>query len=258
MKPEPNNMLLLKPFFILLLALLSASCATVGGPPNPDDPLESFNRSMFAFNETLDSYAIKPVARGYKAITPEFVDTGISNFFSNLDDILVIINDLLQLKFEQALKDFARFVYNTTFGLGGFIDVATGFGLPKNNEDFGQTLGYWGVPSGPYLVLPILGPSSVRDAAGFAVDVSYFDPVFTSIDDDATRWSAVSLKFIDIRADLLSASNIIDETAPDKYAFVRDAWIQRRQNLVHDGNPPEAFSEEELFGDDLFEDDLKR
>ncbi len=252
------NDTMLKSHFIFLLALLASSCATVDGPPNPDDPLESYNRAMFAFNETVDEYAVKPVAKGYKAITPQFVDTGISNFFSNLDDILVIINDLLQGKFEQALKDLARFIYNTTFGLGGFIDVATGFGLPKNHEDFGQTLAYWGVGSGPYVVLPILGPSTVRDTAGFAVDVSYFDPVFNSIDETGTKWSAAAVKFIDIRADLLSAGNIIDETAPDKYAFIRDAWLQRRKNLIYDGNPPDEFSEEELFGDDLFSDDIKR
>lgn len=234
------------------------SCATIEGPANPDDPYESFNRSMFAFNEGLDKYALKPLAKGYQAVTPDFVDTGVSNFFSNLDDILVVINDLLQLKFKQAAKDFSRFVYNTTFGLGGLIDFATGFGLPKNNEDFGQTLGYWGLDAGPYLVLPIVGASSVRDAVGFAVDSTQFDPVFQSIDDEATKWSLISLKYIDIRADLLSATNIIDETAPDKYAFIRDAWIQRRLNLVHDGNPPEEFSDEDLFEDDLFTDDIKR
>lgn len=249
---------MLQKIFLLISVLILPSCATVEGPANPDDPLESFNRSMFAFNEGLDKYAIKPVAKGYKAITPEIVDTGISNFFSNLDDILVIINDLLQLKFEQALKDTARFIYNTTFGLAGFIDVASHFGLPKNNEDFGQTLGYWGMPAGPYLVLPLLGSSSIRDAAGLAVDLGVIDPIFNTIDDSPTKWGLATVKFIDIRADLLSASNIIDETAPDKYAFIRDAWLQRRNNLVHDGNPPDAFDEAELFGDDLFTDDLKR
>ena len=238
-----------------LICLLSA-CATVQGPPNPDDPFESFNRSMFAFNEGVDTYALKPLAKGYKAITPAPVDTGITNFFSNIDDILVIINDLLQLKFEQAAKDFTRFVTNTTLGLGGFFDVATGFGLPKNNEDFGQTLGYWGVEAGPYLVLPIIGASSVRDGFGFVVDSTQFDPVF-HIDDDKARLGLATLKYVDLRADLLPATAIIDQTAPDKYAFIRDAWIQRRQNLVHDGNPPDDLDEDELFGDDLFEDDLK-
>lgn len=249
---------MIKRLTLMCIAILMQACATVDGPANPDDPYESFNRSMFAFNEGLDKYALKPLAKGYQAVTPDFVDTGVSNFFSNLDDILVVINDLLQLKFKQAAKDFSRFVYNTTFGLGGLIDFATGFGLPKNNEDFGQTLGYWGLDAGPYLVLPIVGASSVRDAVGFAVDSTQFDPVFQSIDDEATKWSLISLKYIDIRADLLSATNIIDETAPDKYAFIRDAWIQRRLNLVHDGNPPEEFSDEDLFEDDLFTDDIKR
>lgn len=252
------NMKMIKRMLILVTGLMLQSCATVEGPPNPDDPYESFNRSMFAFNEGLDKYALKPLAEGYKAVTPAPVDTGITNFFSNLDDIIVIINDLLQLKFEQALRDTSRFIWNTTFGLAGFIDVATGFGLPKNSEDFGQTLGYWGVGHGPYLVLPVLGASGARDAVGFAVDASEFDPVFDEIDGDA-RYAVIGLKYVDIRADLLSATNVIDQTAPDKYAFIRDAWMQRRLSLVHDGNPPEQYNEEDLFEEeDLFTDDIKR
>lgn len=234
------------------------ACTTLDGPPNPDDPYESFNRSMFAFNEGLDKYALKPLAEGYKAVTPDVIDSGVTNFFSNLDDVLVLINDLLQLKFEQALRDFSRIVWNTTLGLGGFFDVATHFGLPKNNEDFGQTLGYWGVDAGPYLVLPVIGASSVRDAIGFTADTALFDPVYEVFEDDNTRNAMVVLKYVDIRADLLSATNVIDETAPDKYALIRDAWIQRRQNLVYDGNPPLDIDESDLFEDDLFTDDIKR
>lgn len=247
---------------ITLMCLLSA-CATVEGPANPDDPYESFNRSVFAFNEAIDSYALKPVAEGYQAVTPEIVDTGITNFFSNLDDIVVIINDLLQLKFEQAARDLSRFMYNTTFGLFGFFDVATSFGLEKNNEDFGQTLGYWGVGDGPYLVLPVFGPSNARDAVGFVVDSSEFDVVLDELE-DAELYTAVTLKVVDARADLLGAINIIDETAPDKYAFLRDAYLARRNLLVHDGSPPDDglsdddFSEEELFEDELFEEELER
>jgi phospholipid-binding lipoprotein MlaA len=212
---------------------------------------------MYVFNDNLDTYAIKPIAKGYKAITPDIVDTGVTNFFSNIDDIIVLINDILQLKFKQATSDSARIVFNTVIGLAGLIDVSTEFGLPKHNEDFGQTLGYWGVGSGPYLVLPVFGSSNIRDAAGFTVDTAEFDPL-TMIPEESDRYLAISLKYIDIRADLLSASNIIDETAVDRYAFTRDAWTQRRKNLVYDGNPPAGPSDEELFGDDLFKDDIKR
>ena len=231
-------------------------CTTIEGPANPDDPFESFNRSMYAFNETLDEYAMKPIAEGYQAITPDAVDTGITNFFSNLNDVLVLINDLLQLKIDQALATSARIVFNSTFGLFGIMDVATDFGLAKHDEDFGQTLGYWGVESGPYLVLPFFGPSSVRDGIGFVVDsFAEHDLVY---DDMSTKDATglIAVKYIDIRADLLKAKDIVDETALDPYAFIRDAWVQRRQNKVYDGNPPE--DEDDLFEDDLFEDDIIR
>lgn len=241
----------------MLCTLLCSGCATIDGPPNPDDPFESFNRSMYEFNETLDIYVLKPVAKGYQAVTPDAVDKSITNFFSNLDDVLVIFNDIFQLKFEQLASDTARFVFNTTFGLLGFIDVATDFGLPKHKEDFGQTMGYWGVESGPYLVLPFFGPSSVRDGAGFVVDSTELDVVFDDMS-EAHTYGMYSLKYIDKRADLMRFTNIVEETAPDPYAFIRDAWKQRRQNLVYDGDPPDDFSEEDLFEDDLFTDDIKR
>jgi phospholipid-binding lipoprotein MlaA len=249
-----------KPVFIILMlcSMLFSGCATVEGPSNPDDPFESFNRSMYAFNDTLDVYVMKPVAKGYQAITPDPIDRGISNFFSNLDDVLVLFNDLFQLKFGQAASDTARFVINSTVGLLGFIDVATDIGLPKHNEDFGQTLGYWGVDSGPYLVLPFFGPSSVRDGVGLAVDLTIENELYYDNMSDPHRRGMFMLDAIDTRADLLSATNIIDETAPDPYAFIRDAWIQRRQNLVYDGDPPEEFSDDELFEDDLFTDDIQR
>lgn len=243
---------------LMLLTLLCSGCATIEGPPNPDDPFEGFNRAMYEFNDTLDIYLVKPVSKGYQAVTPDAVDKGVTNFFSNLDDILVMINDLLQLKFRQFASDSARFVFNTTFGLLGFIDVSTEFGLPKHEEDFGQTLGYWGADSGPYLVLPVFGPSSVRDGIGFAVDsVTELNIVY----DDMSRaheYGMFSLKYVDKRADLLSASKIVEETAPDPYSFIRDAWMQRRKNLVHDGNPPDDFDDDALFEDDLFTDDIKR
>ncbi len=239
----------------LALVITCSGCATLEGPENPDDPYERFNRSMYAFNDTIDVYAMKPIAKGYQTITPDAVDKGISSFFSNLDDIIVLINDLLQLKLQQAASDATRIVFNTFFGLLGFIDVSTGVGLPKHNEDFGQTLGYWGVGSGPYIVLPFLGPSSVRDGIGFTVDTAEFDLINNELN-GKEKYGVLAVKYIDKRADLLSATNIIDETSPDPYAFIRDAWVQRRLNLVHDGAPPDdEFSDEELFEDDLLMDD---
>ncbi len=235
---------------------LSTGCATLDGPENPDDPLERYNRSMFAFNDAVDRAAIKPIAKGYDFIMPSFANKGVSNFFSNIDDIVVFVNELLQFKVNAALATSARFIYNTTFGLLGFIDVAKHMDLPKQNEDFGQTLAVWGVPRGPFVVLPILGPQTVRGTAGFAVDSIYFDPVFNNLTTEESL-ASLTVKFIDVRASLLKASNIL-ETTPDQYAFTRDAWLARRQFLIYDGNPPEEFSEEDLFeDDDLFKDDLK-
>lgn len=236
--------------------LLSTACATVE-VPNPDDPFESYNRTMYNINDKIDTYAIKPIAKGYKAITPGAVDTGVSNFFSNIGDVVVLVNDIFQLKFHQAASDLTRIVFNTFIGLGGLIDVSTEFGLPKHNEDFGQTLGYWGVGSGPYLVLPIIGSSNIRDSAGFVVDTAEFDPL-QNIPDKSERYNAIGLKYIDLRADLINASNIIDETAIDRYAYTRDAWKQHRKNLVYDGHPPQQQTDQELYGDDLFKDDIKR
>jgi len=240
---------------LLITILFSSGCATIEGPANPDDPFESFNRSMFAFNENVDKYAFKPVAKGYNFIMPDAASKGVSNFFSNVDDIVVFANQLLQFKIAAAIATSARIVFNTTFGLLGLIDVATEMDLHKHNEDFGQTLAVWGVPSGPYLVLPILGPLNVRDTAGLAVDWTYFDPIFQRQTLRASI-ATLTIKYIDIRAGLLKASNILDETVPDKYAFVRDAWKLRREFLIYDGNPPQDFTEEELFDDeDLFKDD---
>lgn len=250
-----NNNKLLLSCLLSIIVLLSSGCATIEGPANPDDPFESFNRSMFQFNDNVDKYAFKPAAQGYNFIMPSFASKGVSNFFSNVDDIVVFFNQLLQFKLAEAASTSARFVFNTTFGLLGLIDVATHMDLPKYNEDFGQTLAVWGVESGPYLVLPFIGPRTVRDTAGLAVDWTFFDPVFNR---QTIQQSLVTLtvKYIDIRAGLLKASNIIDETVPDRYAFVRDAWLLRREFLIYDGNPPEEFSDEELFeDDDLFKDD---
>ena len=250
-----NNNNFLPTLLIFISCLLASGCATVDGPPNPDDPFESFNRSMFAFNEGVDKYAFKPAAKGYNFIMSNAASKAVSNFFSNIDDIVVFFNEILQFKFAAATATSARFDFNSSFGLLGLIDVASDMDLPKHNEDFGQTLAVWGVDSGPYLVLPLLGPMTVRDTAGLAVDWTYFDPIFNR---QTLKQSLVTLtiKYIDMRAGLIKASNILDDTVPDKYAFIRDAWMLRREFLIYDGNPPETFSEDELFDDeDLFNDD---
>lgn len=249
---------------ILTLCLICSTaflqaCATVDGKGDPNDPLEGFNRAMYSFNDGVDRYVLKPVARGYDAVTPAPVQKGVSNFFSNLDDVVVIVNDLLQFKFKRAARDTGRFLVNSTLGLFGLIDWASDMGLEKNNEDFGQTLGYWGVPEGPYVVLPFLGPSTLRDTGGLYVDTAYLDPVYNELHEDwpppsrentDAVWGMTILKTIDTRAKLLKAEKIMDQAALDPYIFLREAYLQRRKNLVYDGNPPveePIFNESELF-----------
>lgn len=226
---------------LLLASLLLGGCATNG---DRRDPLEPLNRGIYQFNESVDKAVIKPVAQGYKEVLPQPVRTGVANFFSNLDDVLVLLNDLLQFKLERAAGDFSRIVWNTTAGIAGLFDVATEFGLEKHNEDFGQTLGYWGLGDGPYLVLPILGPSSLRDGLGRVVDWQ-FDPL-TNHHDVADRNVAAVVKIEDTRARLLETDKVLDEAALDPYVFVRDGYLQRRRGLVYDGNPPRPkFDEDE-------------
>lgn len=228
-----------RPLLVGLLATTLTGCATVGTEyRDPRDPWEPFNRAMYEFNDGLDRAIIKPVAQGYKAVVPTPVDKGITNFFANLSDVRSAANNLLQLKVTRAASDVGRVVINTTVGVLGFIDVATNMNIPRYNEDFGQTLGVWGVSSGPYLVLPFFGPSSGRDAVGTAVDW-YADPV-TYVDSDALRWGLRAVRIVDRRADLLGASRVLEEAALDPYRFVREGYLQRRQNDVYDGNPPET------------------
>jgi phospholipid-binding lipoprotein MlaA len=218
---------------LALGALLLGGCATNG---DPRDPLEPLNRGIYQFNDAVDRGIMKPVAKGYKAVLPQPVRTGVGNFFSNLDDVVVLLNDLLQFKFGQAASDFSRLVWNTSVGILGLIDVATPMDLPKHNEDFGQTLGRWGVGNGPYLVLPLLGPSNLRDTVGLVVDYRV-DPVYQQ-DDMADRNTAVVLRAIHKRSVLLGAEDVVQEGALDPYSFVRDAYLDRRRNLVYDGKPP--------------------
>jgi phospholipid-binding lipoprotein MlaA len=218
----------------LLLAATLAGCATAGG--NPADPLEPFNRAMFRFNDAVDGAVIKPVAKGYRAVVPGIVRTGVSNFFSNLEDVWISVNNVLQGKFQEGFEDFGRVLINSSFGVAGIFDFASDMGIQKHNEDFGQTLGRWGVGSGAYLVLPILGPSTVRDGSAFLLDTQA-DLVF-QIGDVRTHNSLYGTRAISNRANLLDASSVLEEAALDKYSFVRDYWLQRRRNLVYDGNPP--------------------
>jgi phospholipid-binding lipoprotein MlaA len=193
---------------------------------------------MYRFNQGFDDNVGKPVAKAYQKVTPTWMDKGISNFFSNLDDVVVLCNDLLQFKFAQAASDTARLFFNTTVGLLGFIDVASHMDLPKHREDFGQTLGYWGVPNGPYFVLPFLGPSTLRDSAGLGTDYILFDPVTNRVPKKRTRYGLLVVDFVDTRADLLQASRLLQEAALDPYVYTREAYLQRRRYYIYDGNPP--------------------
>lgn len=226
-------------FSLISVVILMTGCASIDGPADPRDPLESYNRAVYKFNEGFDNNVAKPIAGFYNDAVPAPVNKGVTNFFSNLDDVIVLANDLFQLKFPQAAQDLSRIFFNTTIGLYGFIDVATFLDLPKHNEDFGQTLGYWGVPPGPYFVLPFLGPSTIRDSVGLGTDYAYFDPAFNMIEDTPTSWSLAGLRFIDRRADLLGMSNLLGIAALDPYIFTREAYLQRRRSLVYDGNPPQ-------------------
>jgi len=212
---------------------LLAGCATSG---NPKDPIEGFNRAMFAFNEGLDSAIVRPVAVGYEAVLPSPVRTGVTNFFGNIADLLIGVNNLLQGKAPEALSDLGRVVINSTIGILGTFDVASDMGLEKHNEDFGQTFGRWGVGSGAFVVIPVFGPSTARDTVGLVLDIAA-DPL-TQVRASDGRDVLRVLRAVNARANLLPADKVVEEAALDKYSYVRDAFLQRRRNLVHDGNPP--------------------
>lgn len=232
---------------LLTLSMLSG-CATQANK----DPLEGLNRGIYKFNDVADKAVIKPVAMAYKAVAPTPVRKGINNFFSNLNSITTVFNDLLQFKFAHAFTDAGRFVINSTFGLAGIIDLASMDKIAIHKEDFGQTLGYWGVGNGAYLVLPLLGPSSVRDFTGLVVDTTLTDPVtyVNNIGQTSLYYQIRTAQFIDKRTELLTATDLVDEASLDPYAFMRDAYLQRRENLVEDGK-----GSKELIKDDFEEAD---
>lgn len=241
----------------LCTVFMLTGCA--GNPKNPDDPFEGWNRGAQTFNDNLDKYVMKPVAQGYRWITPNFVDRGITNFFNNIGDIGVSINDFLQFKFKQGGMDTGRFLVNTTVGVAGFVDVADKIGLPKHDEDFDQTLAVWGTPMGPYLVLPFIGPSSPRGMGGLAGDALMSPFTYAFLPSEAI-YSALSAGLsatdaIDIRADLLEEVDIASEAAVDRYDYFKNAYLQHREFLIHDGNVPEEESGYDLDFDEEFDED---
>ncbi len=233
---------------LVVAASLLCGCATAPRPMNKEDHWQGFNRGVYKFNDTLDRAALKPVAKGYKKVLPNWVRTGIGNFFDNLDTPTTIVNQLLQGKAKLAAKDTGRFLMNTIVGLGGFIDVATKAGLDRHDEDFGQTLAVWGVPSGPFLELPLLGPSDLRDAPSRLVD--YFTHPLYYADMKWQEQTAIkAVEVVQQRSELLSLDATL-QNAFDPYDFMRNAWVQRREYLIFDGDPPQEALIDESGGDD--------
>jgi phospholipid-binding lipoprotein MlaA len=216
--------------FLLGLHALLVGCATVGASTDPRDPWEGYNRKVWRFNEAIDQAVLQPVARGYQAAVPEVVRTGVGNFFGNISDVWSFVNNALQLKPRESVHTLARVGINTTVGLLGLVDVASRVDLPRYREDFGQTLGFWGLPSGPYLVLPLLGPSTLRDTAAFPVDRQ--GDLVGWVQDNPARLGLTGLRLVDLRADVLQAGRVIEGAALDKYTFVREAYLQRRRGVA--------------------------
>ena len=241
---KPSTPWAVHPAALLLGAALLSGCAT-GPNANPADPLEPYNRSMNSFNENVDKAVLKPVATAYRDVTPQPLRTGVTNFFANLGDAWSFVNNILQAKPEGALHSFWRVVINSTMGLGGVLDVASEAGIDRHKQDFGLTLGHWGVPTGPYLVLPLLGPSTVRDTAALPVDF-YVGDLVDQVDDMGVRNSLYGLRIINTRANLLGTTSVIETAALDRYSFTRDAYLQLRSGAkagagADDGKLPEDY-----------------
>lgn len=237
---------------LVLTALLGAGCASTGDAGDSRDPFESFNRKVHSFNTALDEAILAPVARGYRDNVNPVFRYSVRSFFSNLEDVWTGANNLLQGKPVAAVRDATRVLLNTTFGFLGLADPASEMGFPKQREDFGQTLGVWGVPAGPYIVLPFFGPSSGRDAVGFGVD-SFGDPLPEIFEVTSDQVGARAFRIVDTRESLLDASRLLPGIALDEYSFIRDAYLQRRRSLVYDGDPPwddEPGPKDDGWGDD--------
>jgi phospholipid-binding lipoprotein MlaA len=229
---------------LIVVATALPGCAT---PQNPD-PLEPWNRKVFAFNEAVDSAVLKPVATTYRDVVPSPVRKAATNFFSNVQDAWSAVNLVLQGRFRDGASDFLRFGTNTVFGLLGFIDVASELGLERHNEDFGQTLGKWGFGPGAYIVWPILGPSTVRDSIALPIELQATPE--TWVTPVSARNSLTATRLVNTRSNLLQATSLLDDAAMDKYSFLRDAYLQRRRSLVYDGNPPEEEAPYDEYKDD--------
>jgi phospholipid-binding lipoprotein MlaA len=228
---------------VVLAAALAATLTGCATGPNPRDPYENFNRAVFRFNDAIDENALKPAATAYKRVLPTFVQTGVGNFFGNLSDVWSSANNLMQGKGEAGMSDFMRVAVNSTFGVFGVFDIASEAQMPKHNEDFGQTLGVWGLKQGPYLMLPLLGPSNVRDTLALPVDFSADLWTYTFPVDQ--RNIGIATRIIDKRAALLDASDLMEEAALDRYEFVRDSYIQLRESKVRDGESRPRTSEDD-------------
>jgi phospholipid-binding lipoprotein MlaA len=239
-------------YMTLALAATALTGCTTVATPTQGDPWEGLNRTVFKFNDTVDTYALKPVAKGYQWAVPQPVRTGVTNFFSNIGDVYIAVNNLLQLKVADGVGDIMRVTINTMFGVGGLFDVATLAKLPKHTSDFGVTLGHYGVPAGPYLVLPLLGPSTVRDAVGSIAD--YYGNPLTYVDPASVSWGLYGVNLVNTRANLLVTGDVLSGAALDKYSFVRNAYLQRRQYLIvgDSGNAAPPSYEEPLpnYGDE--------
>lgn len=231
---------------LLAASLALGACATVpagSGAPSPADPWEGWNRKVFAFNDAVDEAVLKPVAESYRDVVPRLVRKGVDNVFGNFADLWSAANHLLQGKVQDGLEMGMRVLTNTFFGLGGLLDPATEAGLTRRSEDFGQTLGKWGLPQGPYFVLPFLGPSTLRDTAGFVVDRQASPSTIPG--PDAERYAITALQLVNARANLLSTGSLIDSVALDKYSFIRDGYLSRRRDALYDGAPPMDTFEDE-------------
>lgn len=221
---------------VLATAALLQACASVPHP-DPRDPLESFNRGVFGFNDALDRAVVQPVATGYQKVTPQWLRTGVGNFFHNLEDVWSAVNNALQLRGQDTGDSIGRVMINTTIGLGGLVDVASDLNVERHPANFGLTLGRWGVGAGPYIVLPFLGSYTLRDAAALPVESRGY--LVNYVNDEPTRNGLIVLDAVNTRAQYLKAGQVVEEAALDKYSFIRDAYLQRRRNQVYDGNPPE-------------------